>query len=334
MTPPASGELSQFERMDLGREDACDSLVQLLKKTDARAVVHLAFVIDPVRNGVLDTDRMWQINVAGTARVMEAITESNRRGGTVRKFVFPSSVAVYGTDYPKPAAEELRLTGHSLLYAIHKRESDEVVQRRAEQLGHCASYILRPPIFVGPSIDNYMIGVLRGTPSGRGRLARRWRAQGKRLPILLPYGDRYLRQLLQFIHIDDMARLIAWTLRQPERDHLPKTTVLNVAGRGEALTVAEAIDIAQARVKRLPTRGMCRRALRVLWNLGLSGVPPEALPYMLGPCTMDVSRLQCLLGHGYQQVIRFTMREALADSFAAELAGTPSEPHEAEISEN
>ena len=35
-------------------------------------------MLDPVRAGVLDLDRMWQINVAGTARVMEAITEANR----------------------------------------------------------------------------------------------------------------------------------------------------------------------------------------------------------------------------------------------------------------
>jgi len=56
-------------------------------------VVHLAFVLDPVRAGVLDIDRMWQINVAGTARVLEAVSETNRNGyNTVRKFIHLSSV--------------------------------------------------------------------------------------------------------------------------------------------------------------------------------------------------------------------------------------------------
>ena len=64
--------------MDLGDEDSCRQLFLLLRDSRAEAVVHLAFVLDPVRAGVLDVDRMWQINVAGTARVMEAITEANR----------------------------------------------------------------------------------------------------------------------------------------------------------------------------------------------------------------------------------------------------------------
>ena len=88
----------QFERMDLGGEESCRQLFHLLRDTRAEAVVHLAFILDPVRAGVLDVDRMWQINVAGTARVMEAITEVNHEETIVKKFVFPSSVAVYGPD--------------------------------------------------------------------------------------------------------------------------------------------------------------------------------------------------------------------------------------------
>ena len=52
------------------------------------AVVHLAFVMDAVRTGILDRDRMWQVNVAGTARVMEAVTEANREWPMVEKFIF------------------------------------------------------------------------------------------------------------------------------------------------------------------------------------------------------------------------------------------------------
>src|SRR5258707_8145889 len=64
---PPSGNLFRFVSMDLGEEESCRELYLLLRESGAVAVVHLAFVIDQVRSGVLDVDRMWHINVAGTA---------------------------------------------------------------------------------------------------------------------------------------------------------------------------------------------------------------------------------------------------------------------------
>src|SRR5690242_5034645 len=96
LNPPKAALPIQFVSMDLGQEDSCRELMLLIRESQASAVVHLAFVIDPMRTGVLELDRMWQINVAGTARVMEAITEANRDQVLVRKFIYPSSVSVYG----------------------------------------------------------------------------------------------------------------------------------------------------------------------------------------------------------------------------------------------
>jgi len=120
--------------MDVGQEESCRELYLLLRRTSAVAVVHLAFVIDPVRTGVLDVDRMWQINVAGTARVMEAITEANRDVAVIEKFIFPSSVSAYGSGLTGLVTEDFPLGGHTLPYAIHKMESDRVVQQRAPSL--------------------------------------------------------------------------------------------------------------------------------------------------------------------------------------------------------
>ena len=152
-------------------------LIDLLRATGAQSVVHLAFVLDPQQTGVLDVERMWQINVAGTARVMEAISVVNRTGGNIRQFIFPSSVAAYGPETAGPVKEERRLRAHTLPYAIHKRESDEVVRYRAESLGDCRIYILRPHIFTGASVQNYMVGALRGTPLGKSKRAARMRAR-------------------------------------------------------------------------------------------------------------------------------------------------------------
>ncbi len=103
LSPPTALPASTLERfvsLDLGDETSCRHMVAAFKQANPAAVVHLAFVIDPVRAGILDVDRMWRINVAGTARVMEAITEHNRTGGAVTKFVYPSSVSAYGPDLP------------------------------------------------------------------------------------------------------------------------------------------------------------------------------------------------------------------------------------------
>src|SRR3954467_8283756 len=135
MAPADTSRLAHFEQLDLGTEASCPRLVQLLREFGVTTVIHLAFVIDPLRTGVLDTGRMWQINVAGTARVMEAIAEVNRQGGSVKKFIFPSSVSAYGPDTPPLVTEDHALGAQSLPYAMHKQESDEVVQLRACKLG-------------------------------------------------------------------------------------------------------------------------------------------------------------------------------------------------------
>ena len=315
LNPPAASQSLSFERLDLALEESCRELFLLLKKVRPFAVIHLAFVIDPVRSGVLDLDRMWQINVAGTARVMEAITEANRTDPIVKKFIFPSSVSAYGSDLPAPATEDSPLAAHTLPYAIQKMESDRVVQQRAPALRGCSVYLLRPHIFCGASMQNYLIGAFRGTPNGLAKRAAEMRANGKRLPCMLPYGQRYLDNKIQFIHVDDMARVLAYIVHktQPEAQRL---TILNVAGRGQPLTFAQCIDIAQAKLLRVPGKWAFRQVLQFLWKFGISAIPPEALPYMTGEYIMNTDRLHRFLGEDHENVIRYTIADAFADSFS------------------
>ena len=115
IAPPKDDSDLQFESLDLGQERSTRKLYELMRDTHPVAVVHLAFVLDPVRTGVLDNDRMWQINVAGTARVMEAITEVNRTADEgIRQFIYPSSVSVYGPDLSEPATEERAFGAHTV----------------------------------------------------------------------------------------------------------------------------------------------------------------------------------------------------------------------------
>ncbi len=111
-----------------------------------------------------------------------------------------------------------------------------MVRYRAESLGDCRIYILRPHIFTGASVQNYMVGALRGIPAGKSKRAARMRDQGKRLPLMLPRDPKYLEKRFQFLHVDDMSRLLTYLLYRPDSD--PMMTILNVAGRGDSLTIA------------------------------------------------------------------------------------------------
>ncbi len=323
VNPPATDLPLQFERMDLGEEESCRQLFLLLRESRAEAVIHLAFILDPVRSGVLDLDRMWHINVAGTARVVEAITEVNREETIVRKFIFPSSVSVYGSDLTGQATEDHPLGAHTLPYAIHKMECDKVVQQRAPALRGCSAYMLRPHIFAGASVENYMVGAFRGTPGGRSNRAANMRSQGKRLPCMLPQGQRYLDNRIQFVHVDDMARLITRILQKTEPES-QRLTILNVAGRGEPLTFARCIEIAQAKLLRLPGKLAFVVVLKALWKLGIVAIPPEAAPYMTGEYIMNTDRLRKFLGENYEDVIRYTIADAFADCFRKTLEAEPA----------
>jgi nucleoside-diphosphate-sugar epimerase len=311
--PPADAQkLAHFEKIDLAEERSCNQLLDLMRRYRPDALIHLAFIVDPLRAGVVDQQQIWQVNVAGTGRVIEAVAEYNRMHGGLRKFIFPSSVSVYGPDLPKAVSEDAPLQAHTLPYALHKRETDLTVQARAYGM-KCKTYILRPAIFVGPSVQNYLIGVMRGIPGGKGAMARRMRDRNTRLPLLLPSGAFYMEHRFQFVHVEDMARLIAYILRRRQTD--PQVSIMNVAARGDSLTLATCAKIANIGIKRLYGRALCRMVLNLLWKLNISAVPPEAFPYLVGSYVMETARLRIFLGDDYRKVIQYTCEEAFASTF-------------------
>lgn len=319
LNPPQTNLPLRFVRMDLGEEESCRELMLLLRESQITAVLHLAFVLDPVRSGVLDLDRMWRINVAGTARVLEAVGEANRNEATVWKVIIPSSVTVYGPDLPEPATEEAPFAAHTLPYAVHKMEVEKVLRQRAPGLRSCSVYSLRSHIFAGKVMDNYILGAFRGTPNGPGKRAAKMRSQGKRLPCLLPSGKRYVENRMQFVHVDDVARLISYILRRTEPE-TQRLTVLNVAGRGAPVSLARCFEIARTRALRLPGKAAFRLALNLVWKLGISATPPQSAPYITGEYLMDTERLREFLGADYEKVMRYTVEEAFEDSFSADSA--------------
>jgi nucleoside-diphosphate-sugar epimerase len=311
--PPKADLALQFVKMDFSLESSCLEFLGLLREVRPVAVVHLAFVMDAVRTGILDKNRIWQANVAGTARIMEAVTEANREWPMIEKFIFVSSVSAYGPGLSTPATEEAPLAAHTYVYGMHKMEADRVVQQRAPALRGCSAYILRPHIFAGAGIENYFMEAFRGIPGGSSKRAQRMRQKGKRLPCMLPSGNQYLHRHIQFVHIDDVARLISFILNKTEPES-QRLTILNVAGRG-ALTYEHCVRLADAKLVRVPTEKLFELVLRFLWARKLSAIPPDVAPYMISDTLMDTSRLKQFLGPEYDNVVRYSAADAFADCF-------------------
>jgi nucleoside-diphosphate-sugar epimerase len=310
--PALPEELFRFETIDLAEERSCDQLLDLMRAYRPEAIVHLAFVTDARQAGLLDEKAMWQTNVFGTSRVIEAIAEHNRMTGGVGKFVFTSSAAVYGPELALPVTEDALLQARALVSAEQQQEADRTVQDRADGLGKCKTYILRPAAYAGAGARNYQLTALRGVPSGRGLLGERLLRRGVRLPLLLPSRGDHLDHRFQFVHVEDVARLIAYIVRRKQAD--PQLTILNVAGRGDPLSLRRCTEIAAIAVKRLPGKGFCRHAMRLLWDWGASDVPPQMLDYLLGSCALETARLRSFLGEEYRSVIQHTCEEALIES--------------------
>ena len=118
--------------------------------------------------------------------------------------------------------------------------------------------------------------------------------------------------MIQPVHVDDMARLIAHILkRDPEAQ---RVTILNVAGRGEPLTFGKCIEMAKSKLVRVPSKWAMRLVLKVLWKRRISAIPPEALPYMTGEYIMNTDRLRKFLGAEYEKVMQYSIVDAFADS--------------------
>ena len=192
-----------------------------------------------------------------------------------------------------------------------------MVQQRAPALRGCSVYMLRPHIFAGASVQNYMIGAFRGTPSGSSDRAARMRSQNKRLPCMLPRGRQYLKNRTQFVHVDDVARLITHILRKTEPES-QRLTVLNVAGRGEPLPLERCIELSKAKLLRVPGRFAFKVVLQMLWRFGIVAIPPEVEPYMTGEYIMNTDRLQKFLGGNYEDIVRYTIEDAYLDCFNSE----------------
>ena len=249
--PPAKGHHKLvFDEVDV----RSPGLAARLEGVDC--LVHLAFVMDPIR----DESVMRDVNVNGSQNVFKS---AGRAG--VPSVVYTSSAVVYGAhpDNPVPLTEEAPLRANlDFSYAAHKLEVEYVLREFESEHPETHVVVLRPAIVFGPRADNAWSHALEQ-------------------PVL--FGVAGYAPPLQLVHEDDVARALQWAVTTEARG------AFNLAAEGW-LDAAEALDVAGRRARFLPEPLAFALAAR-LWRLGLSEVPAGYLHYVMHPWVVSTDKL-------------------------------------------
>ena len=259
-----------FDRLDV-RDPA---LAARLQGVDV--LVHLAFVMDPIR----DENLMHDVNVNGSNNVFRCAGKAG-----VPRVVYASSGVAYGAhpDNDFPLTEDSPLRANlDFNYAAHKLEVELLLAEVRADFPQTSFCVLRPAIVFGPHVDNA------------------WSHQLE-LPVLLAVQGADTR--LQFVHEDDVTRCLLHCVLNdldgafnlcPE-DHVSLERIAELAGK---------------RVVRLPEQVVYALLARA-WRLGLGEVPAGMLHYTIHPWVMTPAKLAGT-GFSCERSSEQTLAEAIA----------------------
>ena len=150
-------------------------------------VLHLAFVVGEIH----DKKKTHEINVDGSLNVFRACAAHK-----VRKIIYTSSIAAYGAhpDNPTSITEDYPLVeNRDSYYSSDKVTVEKFLQGFSREHPEIIITIFRPPIVVGPHLNNFAVDVFtrRITFSLRGRETK-----------------------VQFLHESDLGRALALAIQR------------------------------------------------------------------------------------------------------------------------
>lgn len=251
VAPPAAfADVVEFHELDVRDPELGKFL------TGADAVVHLAFVVDPMR----DEAEMADINLGGLRNLLEAVEAAG-----VRHVVYTSSASAYGAhpDNPVPLRESDTLRANpDFSYAAHKMESEHILREWARGRD-VAVTVLRPAIVFGAHVSNFI--------SRSFEAPRRIAIRGHAPPF-------------QAVHEDDaVAAVVHVTLRS-----LPGT--FNVAA-DDVLTTDEVGEVTGRRAQPVSAHA-ARRLAALAWRWGQVEAPPGVVDYFTYPWVLSNDALR------------------------------------------
>lgn len=265
----------QSPRLRFYRQDVTAPLDGLFAKERVDAVVHLAFVVRPVRNET----RAKQANVLGTHNVIQECRQSG-----VRQLLYLGSTAAYGAhrdNLPALTEESPLRPNHKFQYSRDKAETDQMFQSFARGVPETDVTVLRSCVVIGPG----------GIASVGAKLFQRVMAR-------LSHRDPEM----QFVHEDDLLDILVLCLEKHPRG------IYNVAGDG----VLRYSEVAKLARKRSVVFG--RRFLAALMNIGWllhlqSDSRSAGLDFIAYPWVADNTALKKALAFEYKH----TSRDAITD---------------------
>jgi UDP-glucose 4-epimerase len=263
----------------------------LLERERPDALVHLAFVLNPIR----DEARMYDIDVNGTDAVLRAAAQA----GTPQVLV-TSSATAYGAfpDNPKPIAEDWPVRGQpDFSYARHKADADRICQLWALENPDRVMTIVRPSIVFGPTVDNY--------------ISRTWQNSAF-LPILDGVDEDY-----QLVHEDDVVSALIGLL------DAKAPGAFNLAGDG-TMTWRESAEMVGLKT-RVMSMKTTRRIYGAAWALHAPRVeaPPGNLNFIRYPWVVSNEKLKSTIGWQPSATTREVFVETM---YAKGLVATPPAP--------
>lgn len=233
------------------------------------ALFHLAAALVQFER---DEERMHRINVDGTANALAAAREAG-----AKKFVFISSVEVYGVEVPVPCPEDAPLNP-VCPYGRDKVEGENLCREHLEK---------------GMDITIFRPTTINGPGQNEPFLTAQMKAISRGKVTLLPGGGK---SMLQMVHVDDVVGAILLALENPKS----RGEVMNL-GSDDVPTLRElASAIYRHAGKREKFIGinatLARSAVKLLSRLHLSPLEPQHLEIALRDYVFDNSRAKEILG--------------------------------------
>jgi UDP-glucose 4-epimerase len=252
---------TEFVKGDVRDRAAIQSL---LERHEIDALVHLAFILNPIR----DEAMMYDVDVNGTQAVLRAASTA----GT-KQVLVTSSATAYGAfpDNPKPIAEDWPVRGApDFSYAKHKADSDRICQLWALENPDAVMTIVRPSIVFGPSVDNYIVRAIENNPF---------------IPILDGVDEEF-----QLVHEDDVVTALFALL---DGKH---PGAFNLAGDG-LLTWRRAAELIGKKTREVSLKNM-KRFNGLLWALHVprTEAPAGNLDFIRYPWVVSTEKLKSTAG--------------------------------------
>ena len=265
-----------FHNIASERMDVTQPLDDIFRKHNVNAVVHLAFTLKPGRSHN-EVEKIRRSNLRGTHNVLKACCAAK-----VSNFIYLSSHTIYGAHRgnPIPITEEASLRpSPNFQYAYDKALCEETVQDFTREHPEVNVTVLRSCVVMGPGADNFVT-----------------RAFFK--PVLL--GVTGYDPPLQFLHEDDLAKLLHLLIMEPH----PGT--YNVAGEG-VVHYKRMARLSRRKLLSLPP-AMAYPLAQMAWNLGIQkDSPASGLDFIRYPIFISTSKLKKETGFSFF----YTSEEAL-----------------------